>query len=62
MVHSGYEASAVNDTFGSWRGLWATAKAALSTSYPDAAAAAELRELPARTAPLVNIGVATAKD
>ena len=24
MVHSGYEASAVNDTFGSFRGLWDT--------------------------------------
>jgi hypothetical protein len=24
MVHSGYEASAVNDTFGSLRGFWAT--------------------------------------
>jgi hopanoid biosynthesis associated radical SAM protein HpnH len=62
MVHSGFEASAVNDTFGSLRDLWATAKATLCTSYPDAAAAAELRELPAPTAPLVNIGVATAKD
>jgi len=27
MVHSGYEASAVNDTFGSFRGLWDTIRA-----------------------------------
>jgi hopanoid biosynthesis associated radical SAM protein HpnH len=27
MVHSGFEASAVNDTFGSLRGLWSTIKA-----------------------------------
>ena len=30
MVHSGYEASAVNDTFGSLRGVWETAKATFS--------------------------------
>jgi hopanoid biosynthesis associated radical SAM protein HpnH len=29
MVHSGYEASAVDDTFGSLRGLWGAAKATL---------------------------------
>jgi len=29
MVHSGYEASAVNETFGSLKGLWHTARAAL---------------------------------
>ena len=29
MVHSGYEASAVDYTFGSLKGLWATAKATL---------------------------------
>src|SRR2546423_6677187 len=33
MVHSGYEASAVNDTFGSVRGLWDTIKATFSHSY-----------------------------
>ncbi|CAF0700745.1 adenosyl-hopene transferase HpnH [Candidatus Methylacidithermus pantelleriae] len=27
MVHSGYEASAINDTFGSWGGLWRTVRA-----------------------------------
>ncbi|TFE69110.1 hopanoid biosynthesis associated radical SAM protein HpnH [Methylacidiphilum sp. Yel] len=30
MVHSGYEATAVNDTFGSWRGFAKTVKATLS--------------------------------
>ena len=34
MVHSGYEASGVNFTFGSLKGLWTTAKAAFSL-YPD---------------------------
>ncbi len=38
MVHSGYEASAVNDTFGSFRGFWDTMKATLFSRYPDAAA------------------------
>jgi hopanoid biosynthesis associated radical SAM protein HpnH len=35
MVHSGYEASAVNDTFGSLRGLLATARATLFSRYKD---------------------------
>ncbi len=35
MVHSGYEASGVNYTFGSLRGLWDTAKATFSSTYPD---------------------------
>jgi hopanoid biosynthesis associated radical SAM protein HpnH len=35
MVHSGYEATAVNDTFSSLRGLLATAKATLFTSHKD---------------------------
>jgi hopanoid biosynthesis associated radical SAM protein HpnH len=36
MVHSGYEASAVNDTFGSIRGLWQTVKAsAFSGGYKN---------------------------
>jgi hopanoid biosynthesis associated radical SAM protein HpnH len=36
MVHSGYEASAVNDQFGSLRGFLATVKATLFNRYPDA--------------------------
>ena len=35
MVHSGYEASAVNDNFGSLRGFLATARASLFTRYKD---------------------------
>ncbi|MEO7652934.1 MAG: adenosyl-hopene transferase HpnH [Bryobacteraceae bacterium] len=42
MVHSGYEASAVNDTFSSLRGLMATAKATLFTRYKDPGARALL--------------------
>ncbi len=44
MVHSGYEASAVNDTFGSWRGFLATVKATFSSKYEDDEAAAMLQE------------------
>jgi hypothetical protein len=35
MVHSGYEATAVNDTFSSLRGFLATVRATLFHSYPD---------------------------
>lgn len=35
MVHSGYEASAVNDQFGSLGGFLATVKATLFSRYPD---------------------------
>src|SRR3954464_15290906 len=35
MVHSGYEASAVNDTFGSIKGLLATARATFFGRYDD---------------------------
>ena len=44
MVHSGYEASAVNDTFGSWKGFVATVRATFSTQYKDEQAAAMLKE------------------
>ena len=44
MVHSGYEASAVNDTFNSWRGFVATVKATFSTIYKDDEAAEMLKE------------------
>ena len=62
MVHSGYEASAVNDTFGSLRGFWATVRATLSSSYKDEEALAMLNE-PAHPAhaygPLVQIAEPT---
>jgi hypothetical protein len=35
MVHSGYEASAVNATFSSLSGFLATVKATLFSRYPD---------------------------
>ena len=35
MVHSGYEASAVDHTFSGLGGLWATIKAGLTTTYRD---------------------------
>src|SRR5258707_13380496 len=35
MVHSGYEASAVNETFSSFRGMLATAKATIFTRHKD---------------------------
>jgi hopanoid biosynthesis associated radical SAM protein HpnH len=38
MVHSGYEASAVNDTFGSVAGMWRTVKAMMSNRYVDPSA------------------------
>jgi len=44
MVHSGYEASAVNDTFGSLNGFLATVRATFSSKYDDPEAAAILRE------------------
>ena len=44
MVHSGYEASAVNDTFGSLWGLMATVRATLFSRYTDRAALAQLKE------------------
>jgi hypothetical protein len=44
MVHSGYEASAVDHTFSGLRGLWATAKATLSGKYEDSDAIAMLNE------------------
>jgi hopanoid biosynthesis associated radical SAM protein HpnH len=54
MVHSGYEASAVDYTFGSLKGLWATAKATFFPAYPDPAAMREL-ETEKPQSPLVQI-------
>jgi hopanoid biosynthesis associated radical SAM protein HpnH len=44
MVHSGYEASAVNDQFGSLGGFLATVKATLFSRYPDRGALRVLDE------------------
>ena len=46
MVHSGYEASAVNHTFGSLGGFLATVKSTLLGRYPNQAAAEELTRIP----------------
>ena len=65
MVHSGYEASAVNDTFGSLSGLWATAKATLFGAYEDPSALRLLEE-PVRPVhsfnPLVQIESRTTEE
>ena len=62
MVHSGYEASAVNDNFGSLRGFLATARASLFHSYKDEGALRLLDE-PVRPVhsfnPLVQIEEST---
>ncbi|HXY07592.1 MAG TPA: adenosyl-hopene transferase HpnH [Terriglobales bacterium] len=44
MVHSGYEASAVNDTFSSLRGVWRTARALFAGAYRDPSALSLLEE------------------
>jgi hypothetical protein len=44
MVHSGYEASGVNYTFGSFKGLLETAKAMLFDDYRDPVALELLEE------------------
>ena len=60
MVHSGYEASAVDATFGSLRGLWATAKATFS-SYRDPAALQALDRPTALPPTLVQLAGAGSK-
>ena len=55
MVHSGYEASAVDDTFSSIKGLLATARATLfAGSYADRAALEALEE---KSAPASHLGL-----
>ena len=45
MVHSGYEATAVGDTFSSCRGLWQTVRAMFfSHGYPNPAALQQLQQ------------------
>jgi hopanoid biosynthesis associated radical SAM protein HpnH len=58
MVHSGYEASAVHDTFGSLKGFLGTVKATFSTRYKDDEAWTMLKEHPQPVhaySPLVQI-------
>jgi hopanoid biosynthesis associated radical SAM protein HpnH len=56
MVHSGYEASAVNATFSSLSGFLATVKGTLFTRYADEGAMRLLDEPAPATHPLVQIG------
>jgi hopanoid biosynthesis associated radical SAM protein HpnH len=62
MVHSGYEASAVNDTFSSISGFLATVKATLSSRYQDPGALKLLDEPLDSTQPLVQIAGAEASQ
>jgi hopanoid biosynthesis associated radical SAM protein HpnH len=61
MVHSGYEASAVDHTFSGLRGLWATAKATLSGMYEDDEALALLNE-PSKPVHAYNPLIQISKD
>jgi hypothetical protein len=57
MVHSGYEASAVNATFSSLGGFLATVKGTLFSRYRDDEALQLLEEPQAAVHPLVQIAV-----
>ena len=57
MVHSGYEASAVNETFGSFRGLLTTARAMFFSMKPNAQALQELASPTVKAEQLVQIGI-----
>jgi hopanoid biosynthesis associated radical SAM protein HpnH len=63
MVHSGYEASAVNHTFASFGGMFATVKAMLFNTYANPGAKARLADEAKKPhgpmAQLVQIGLAT---
>ena len=52
MVHSGYEASAVHETFNTWSGFLSTVRATFFSKYSDKAA---LQALQTKTEPLVQI-------
>jgi hypothetical protein len=58
MVHSGYEASAVNDTFGSAKGFFRTVRATLFNKYKNKAAATELATARPAKQGLVQLNVA----
>jgi hypothetical protein len=57
MVHSGYEASAVDSTFSSLKGLLATARATLFGSYADPAAGKALEEPTSHAGPVVPLTI-----
>jgi len=63
MVHSGYEASAVNHTFASFGGMLATVKAMLFNRYANPAAARRLEEEKHKPhGPLVQLGIETSSS
>jgi len=65
MVHSGYEASAVNELFGSVHGMWQEVKARMFGEYEDPSALRLLDEFaqPAHAvSPLVQIGVPAGEE
>jgi hopanoid biosynthesis associated radical SAM protein HpnH len=58
MVHSGYEASAVDETFGSLRGFFATIRSTLfAGNYPDKEALQTLEEMSAPTEHFVQLNI-----
>jgi len=58
MVHSGYEASAVDHTFASFGGMWANIKAMIFNTYANPAAKRRLDDAKGKTpGPLVQLGV-----
>jgi len=58
MVHSGYEASAVHDTFSTVSGLLGAAKAAIfGGTYTNKEALEALRQAPVRSEPLVELTI-----
>lgn len=60
MVHSGFEASAVNHSFASFGGMWATVKAMIFNRYANPAAARQLEEEKAKPhGPLAAIAALT---
>ncbi len=62
MVHCGYEPSAVDHTFSSFSGLFATVKAMLASSYVDSGQAALLAEEAKKPhGPLVQLGISVKK-
>ena len=62
MVHCGYEPSAVDHTFASVGGMFATVKAMLASSYVDPGAAAALAEEARKPhGPLVQLGISVKK-
>jgi hopanoid biosynthesis associated radical SAM protein HpnH len=62
MVHSGYETSAINDTFGSLRGFWGTVCAVFSRGYENRTAIRELSEMPKQAHPLVALRLESRKN